>query len=161
MPTNPTPETDETCWSAWFDGASLPNPGKIGIGVLLIAPDGRRIEKSSPTGLQGCNNEAELLAFCATLELARSNGVQKMVVHGDSDFAIRHLTGAESTAVPHLANLVQQARQGIDEFTDVQLKWIPRHRNQDADRLSRQALGLKQKPAETPGKSGRKQTRGK
>ena len=33
-------------WQVWFDGSALPNPGKIGIGAVLIAPDGRSEEKS-------------------------------------------------------------------------------------------------------------------
>ena len=27
-------------WRGWFDGSAHPNPGKLGIGALLLGPDG-------------------------------------------------------------------------------------------------------------------------
>ena len=101
----------------------MPNPGKIGIGVLLLAPDGRREEKSVLLNISGCNNEAELHALCAALELAATAGARQLVLRGDSDVA---------------------------------LIWIPRHRNGDADRLSRQALGLPPGPADIAGSRRRR-----
>jgi len=134
----------QACWQAWFDGSALPNPGKIAIGVLLLAPDGTRFEKSELAG-SGCNNEAELSALCAVLELAASLGATHLLVHGDSDVAIRYVRGPESTAIAPLLALVSRARGAMAHFAQVQLLWIPRHRNGEADRLSRQALGLPDK----------------
>ncbi|MDP2822576.1 MAG: hypothetical protein Q8O52_07845 [Sulfuritalea sp.] len=52
----------EAYWQAWFDGAALPNPGKIGVGVILISPAGLRSEKAALTGCSGCSNEADRLS---------------------------------------------------------------------------------------------------
>ena len=52
------------------------NPGKIGIGVLLVAPDGRREEKSFLLNCTGCNNEAELHALGAVAQ----DGAQLLLV---------------------------------------------------------------------------------
>jgi ribonuclease HI len=120
----------------------LPNPGKIGIGVLLIAPDGRREEKSVVLNCSGCNNEAELHALCAALDMAAAAGARKLLLHGDSDVALRYVRGPDSTQIVRLCLLVAAARDGLRRFDEVQLLWIPRHRNREADRLSRQALGL-------------------
>jgi ribonuclease HI len=124
----------------------LPNPGRIGIGVLLIAPDGRREEKSVLLNLSGCNNEAELHALCAALELAAAAGAQKLLLRGDSDVALRYVRGPDSTQIARLRLLVAAARDRLQRFDEVRLLWIPRHRNRDADRLSRQALGLPPDP---------------
>ena len=132
----------EIYWQGWFDGSARPNPGDIGIGVVLLAPDARRFEKSERLAGSGCNNEAELRALCALLELACAAGARHLQVRGDSDVAIRYVNGPEATAIEPLLTLVQRARELIAHFDDVQLSWIPQARNGDADRLSRQALGL-------------------
>ena len=133
-------------WQAWFDGAALPNPGKIGIGAVLIAPDGERHEHSIKTTLNGCSNEAELHAVIAAMELALAANCRRLRLHGDSQVAIRHVAGEETTEIPRLIALITKAQQLVAQFNVLQLKWIPRHRNAIADRLSREALGLGAKP---------------
>lgn len=125
----------------------MPNPGKIGIGVVLIAPDGRCSEESRLLNVCGCNNEAELQALCAALEMAAAAGARKLLLRGDSDVAIRYVRGPDSTQIARLQVLVARARDWLPRFDEVRMVWIPRHRNRDADRLSRQALGLPPSPA--------------
>jgi ribonuclease HI len=145
------------CWQAWCDGSALPNPGRIGIGVVLVAPDGRHMEHSSLTGGHGCNNEAELHALCAALDMARSAGARRLRLHGDSDVALRYVRGPDSTRIERLLLLVTRARELVAQFDDVQLLWLPRHRNRDADRLSRLALGLPEAaPRVARGRRGRR-----
>jgi ribonuclease HI len=132
----------EIYWQGWFDGSARPNPGDIGIGVVLLAPDARRFEKSERLAGSGCNNEAELQALCALLELACAAGARHLQVRGDSDVAIRYVNGPEATVIEPLRMLVLRARELMGHFEEVQLSWIPLARNGDADRLSRQALGL-------------------
>lgn len=146
---------DTGCWLAWFDGTAVPNPGRIGVGVVLVAPDGRRFEGSRPLGNRGCNNEAELLALAEVLEMARAAGARRLLISGDSDFTVQHLQGWATTAAERLATLVATIRAGFDGFEEVRLKWIPRHRNGDADALSRRAVGLAPK-VEVPPKRRRR-----
>ena len=128
----------------------MPNPGKIGIGVLLVAPDGRREEKSALLNASGCNNEAELHALCAALDMASAVGARRLLLRGDSDVALRYVRGPDSTQIARLCLLVTEARERLRCFDEVQLLWIPRRRNGDADRLSRQALGLPPSPVPVP-----------
>lgn len=145
----------EDYWQAWFDGSARPNPGALGIGVVLLSPQAQRYEKSERLGCNGCNNEAELHALCAVLELAWAAGAKQLQVRGDSDVAIRYVLGTDSTAIVPLLMLVARAQEWLARFDEVQLLWVPRHRNGDADRLARQALGLPEKPA-TSGKAKRR-----
>jgi ribonuclease HI len=137
----------EIYWQGWFDGSARPNPGDIGIGVVLLAPDARRFAKSERLSGSGCNNEAELQALCALFEMACAAGARRLQVRGDSDVAIRYVGGPEATAIEPLRTLVIRAREWIARFEEVQLSWIPQQRNGEADRLSRQALGLPDRPA--------------
>jgi ribonuclease HI len=139
-------------WQIWFDGCALPNPGRIGLGALLVSPQGARIELSRPAGRTGCSNEAELVALCAALEHAVGLGARHICIRGDSDFVVRHLRGEQRTAIAPLLELVVRTEVLLARFESVSLEWVPRHRNRDADRLSRAALGLPDKPAPVPGR---------
>jgi len=107
-----------------------------------MAPDGQCSEKSQLLKVSGCNNEAELHALCAALEMAAAAGARRLVLRGDSDVALRYVRGPDGTQIERLQVLVARARDWLLRFDELQLVWIPRHRNRDADRLSRQALGL-------------------
>ena len=143
----PCPPTE---WQIWFDGSAFPNPGRIGLGAVLRGPEGQRVDFSAMAVEGGCNNEAELLALGKALELAREAGARHLRVRGDSDFAVRHARGDAHTHVARLHSLVEHTRFLLEAFASVQLEWVPRHRNPDADRLSRAALGLPDKPAPWP-----------
>ncbi len=135
----------------------MPNPGKIGIGVVLVSPDGTRAENSLLTGGHGCNNEAELHALCAALEMAAAAGAHRLRLHSDSDVAVRYVRDPDAMAIERLQVLVTRARLLVARFDAVQLLWLPRHRNREADRLSRQALGLPEAaPKVRSGRRGRR-----
>lgn len=149
---SPTLESDPECWLLWFDGCAWPNPGRLGLGALIVAPDGRRIELSQAGGRHGCNNEAELEALRLALERARSEGARRLQVCGDSDVVLRHLSGDRLATVEPLRSQLQAVAAMLAGFDRIELRWVPRHRNRDADRLSRAALGLPDKPAPVPGR---------
>lgn len=152
------PDLPADYWRASFDGAALPNGGKIGLGGVLVSPDGQRRESSRLAGCGGCGNEAELLALCEVLDLAHAAGARRLVIQGDSDFAVRHVLGLSVTAVPRFAPLLGRAQELLRLFEHAVLRWVPRHRNGDADRLSRQALALPERAAPKP---KRRRLRGK
>jgi ribonuclease HI len=114
----------------------------MGLGVVLLGPSDVRSEQSSLAPGHGCNNEAELHALCLALDLALAAGARQILLRGDSNVAVRHVTGAEHTSVLRLLPLIARAQEGMAKFDAASLLWVPRHRNADADRLSRLALGL-------------------
>lgn len=89
-------------------------------------------------------------ALHAALALAGAAGARQLLVRGDSRVAIGQVTGRERTVVARLLPLIAAAQAALATFDEVELQWVPRHRNRDADRLARQALGLPPKPAPTP-----------
>jgi ribonuclease HI len=146
------PARASAAWQLWFDGCALPNPGRLGLGALLVSPEGRRIELSLAGSRYGCSNEAELEALGAALDRAHAEGARRLTVIGDSDFVVRHLRGEQRTAIVPLLERVVHIEALLARFESVSLEWVPRHRNRDADRLSRAALGLPDKPATVPGR---------
>lgn len=142
------PAKTPAIWRAWFDGTAAPNPGRIGIGFVIERPDGSRSEHAIATGRHGCNNEAELQSLQALVEHARTLGVRELEIFGDSKAAIDFVRGDDSTEVVRLRTRIDAISELLDTFDHVEIVWLPRHRNGEADRLARQALGLSAKNAE-------------
>lgn len=131
-------------WRGWFDGSAHPNPGQIGIGALLCGPDGERVEISRRAGY-GNSGEAEYLALTALLEAAVGLGAAGLVVHGDSQVVINDVNlSAQAVAAGSGAKGLEEHRRRVMDLVAplgaVSLRWVPRHRNGDADRLSQQAI---------------------
>lgn len=129
-------------WTLYCDGTALPNPGRIAIGAVLNAPDGVRHTLSQATGTYGCNNEAEARALIAALHSARAQGAELVRVHSDSSVLIEQLAKPSAAPIERLAHVFDEARLLLQTFEHVELCWIPRHRNSEADALARAALGL-------------------
>ncbi len=136
------PQPQAGTWMAWFDGSAHPNPGRVGIGALLCGPDGQRIEISRRAG-HGNSGEAEYLALTALLEAALQQKAQRLMVHGDSRVVIDDVLAAAlpgSVAAKGLEAHRARVMELLQEIGAVSLRWIPRHRNGEADRLSQQAV---------------------
>ena len=126
-------------WRAWFDGSAHPNPGKIGIGGLISAPDGQRVEICRGAG-HGNSSEAEYLALIAVLEAALVLNPRQLTVYGDSQVVIDDVNRRTQAGAASLHLQRARARELMAQLPRVELRWIPRHRNGAADHLSQQAI---------------------
>lgn len=148
---------EPSIWHIHCDGTALPNPGRIGLGAVLCAPDGARHSLSTRSEHTGCNNTAEALALILALREAHARGARRLRVHSDSDVLVQHLAGTLRIRVASLATLFDEAATWLARFEQVELHWVPRHRNGEADTLARAALALPAKPAALP--RGRRRAR--
>ena len=128
-----------TPWRAWFDGSAHPNPGRCGIGGLLTGPAAERIEVCQGAGY-GNSSEAEYLALIAVLKAALEAGARGLTVYGDSQVVINDVAAAPASRAPALHALRETATALIAQLGDVTLRWIPRHKNPEADALSQRAV---------------------
>lgn len=128
-----------TAWRAWFDGSARPNPGRCGIGALLRGPDGVAVELALPAG-HGNSSEAEYQALIALLEAAVAHGAHELTVYGDSRVVIDDVNGPDLSAAPVLADYRRRVHALLGRLPDVRLRWVPRHKNVEADALSQRAL---------------------
>jgi len=131
-------------WRGWFDGSAHPNPGQIGIGALLCGPAGERHEISRRAG-HGNSGEAEYLALTALLEAAARMGAKDLVVCGDSRVVVDDVNlSAQAVAAGRGAKGLESHRARVMDLLAplgmVSFRWVPRHRNGDADRLSQLAV---------------------
>ena len=142
-------------WTAFCDGSAAPNPGRMAYGALLLAPDGSRHPLSGASGgAVGCNNEAELWALTAALQALRRQGATDVLLCSDNRVVVDQLARhgpAAPPAIARLAVLFDATRALMAGFDRVELRWIPRHRNAEADALARAAAGLLPKAVLAPG----------
>ncbi len=130
-----------TPWRAWFDGSAHPNPGRCGIGALLVGPAGERIEISQPAGY-GNSSDAEYLALIALLRAAVHAGAHDLTVYGDSQVVINDVAAPAPSQSGALRALRDTAVALLAQLDGVSLRWIPRRRNPEADALSQRAVAL-------------------
>ena len=128
-------------WRAWFDGSARPNPGRCGIGAVLAGPGGVRIELSRDAGY-GNSSEAEYLALLAVLEAAVEHGVPALAILGDSQVVIDDVQAPDSASAAALRPYRERARALLARLPGTTLRWIPRHKNLEADALSQRAVPL-------------------
>jgi ribonuclease HI len=131
--------TANSAWRAWFDGSARPNPGRCGLGGVLTGPGGQRVELSFDGGY-GNSSEAEYLALNAVLRAAVEHGARGLVIHGDSQVVIDDVNAPECAGAPALRAYRDQARALLAKLPGATLRWIPRHKNLEADALSQRAV---------------------
>jgi ribonuclease HI len=127
-----------TAWRAWFDGSARPNPGRCGIGARLVGPNGDVVELSEPAGY-GNSSEAEYLALIAVLEAALARRAFELTVYGDSRVVIDDVAAPVSKRAASLAPLRERVHALLTQLPGARLRWVPRHKNMDADALSQRA----------------------
>jgi len=128
---------------AYFDGLCDPNPGGVATYGFLIKRDGKKIHEGhglacAPKTPQATNNVAEYMGVIKALEWLSDQKklAGPIVIRGDSDLIIRQLKGEYKVKSPLLAPLHRQATDLLAELPEIQLEWIQRERNADADRLT-------------------------
>lgn len=70
------------CWTLFIDGSN--NFNKSGVGIVLNAPNGDRVEQAIRCGFKVTNNEAEYEALVASLKSAAELKIKNLTVKSDS-----------------------------------------------------------------------------
>jgi len=123
-----------------FDGAAIPNPGKMGIGVVLIEDKSEIAKISQKLPDNGTNNIAEYTALLTGLTKALELGWKHVLIEGDSKLVINQVKGAWEINKAHLKRLHARVIKELSNFDSYALNWIPRNNNSVADELASKAL---------------------
>lgn len=107
-----------------------------------MAPDGSCHRLSQALHSTGCNNEAEVRALMAALHKLSDLHATRLAIFSDSSILVEQLDSGRPRPRPivRLAALFEAARTLLSRFEQVQLHWVPRHRNTEADALARAAF---------------------
>lgn len=126
-------------YHVYTDGACTGNPGPMGIGVVVLMPNGERREWSEYLGM-GTNNIAELTAIARGLSLVPLH--EPTTVYTDSAYAIGVLTQAWKARANQA--LIAEIRAHIQKHPNLQWMKVAGHagvvENERCDALARNAI---------------------
>lgn len=127
-------------WTVYADGACSGNPGPCGLGIVLVAPDGKIAEGYEYLG-EGTNNIAELTGVLRAAEIVPDG--EPAVVHTDSQYAIGVLTKNWKAKANQL--LIAGVKTALAKRgKSWRLVYVPGHSgvplNERADELAREAV---------------------
>ena len=124
-------------YELYTDGASKGNPGHSGIGYV-IKKDGFLIEEQSKYIGAATNNIAEYTALIEGLKRLDELGVKNVRVYSDSELMVKQIKGEYSVKNDKLKTLLKKVEAFIKRFNYFAIEHIPRSKNAEADKLSKQ-----------------------
>tara|TARA_Y100000296_G_scaffold19024_2_gene22732 strand:- start:15465 stop:16187 length:723 start_codon:yes stop_codon:yes gene_type:complete len=141
--------------TGYFDGATNPNPGELGLGACIVDHKGDEVIATSSYRPYGTNNEAEYLSLILLLKMAKKAGIKELECYGDSKLIINQVNGAFNVSEkfrPYHSEVLSLSSC----FDSISFNWVKRDLNTRADALSKAGLSLKRcKNTSGPGNTQR------
>jgi ribonuclease HI len=126
----------------YTDGASRNNPGEAGAGIFIMR-NGEPFEKIARYLGTTTNNIAEYTAAIIGLEHAIKLGATSVKLNADSELLVKQLNGQYKVKNEGLKPLHAKAKELIARIGSVEVQYIPRERNKEADALANKAIDEK------------------
>lgn len=131
----------------YFDGLCQPiNPGGISCYAFIVKNGESTIYSDygvagDPFSEDSTNNVAEYTALAKALQwlLANNLGSTKVIIKSDSQLIVNQLAGDYKVKAKRIISLYKQVLILRSKFQDIQIEWIPREKNREADRLTNKA----------------------
>jgi ribonuclease HI len=131
--------TSKVHLTIFTDGASRNNPGEAGAGIFILQ-DGKPVEMIAQYLGTTTNNIAEYRAVILGLEHAIRLGASNVKLHADSELVVKQLNGQYKVKNEGLKPLYLKAKELIAKIGSVEVQYIPREMNKDADALANKAI---------------------
>jgi ribonuclease HI len=130
----------------FFDGACEPrNPGgNMGMGAVIFI-DGIEFEKHTQfvkSSEINSNNVAEYRALIWILETLIKHGLHERLIYiyGDSQLVVMQMSGKWRIKFGYYVDYAREAKELFKVFKNTLIQWIPREKNEYADKLSKGEL---------------------
>ena len=123
-------------WSILTDGSSNKYAG--GVGIMLLSPEGDKIECMVRLNFPTTNNEVEYEALMARLDLAKAAGVVSMVLYCDSQVITNQVNGDYECKGEKMKKYLEQVKRRVEDL-QAKIIQIPRGKNEQTDRLTKAA----------------------
>lgn len=129
---------------AYFDGLCEPNPSGVATWGIVVFENDNIIYKDcgiacEPYTQQSTNNFAEYTGLINVIRYCLDNGLLDIEVIGDSQLAIRQMTGVYSVNSPNIIPLYNEAIKLSQNFNNITFTWVRRELNTVADSMSKEA----------------------
>jgi len=128
----------------YFDGLCQPkNPSGIACYAFVIKSDGKTLHSEyglavEPFSEDATNNVAEYTALAKALQwlVASSLASARVVVNSDSQLVVNQLSGTFKIKGKRIIPLYKEVLMLKNKFPNIEIKWVPREQNREADRLT-------------------------
>ena len=124
------------------DGASRNNPGESGAGIYILR-DGEPYAQIARYLGTTTNNIAEYTAAIIGLEHAAKAGARKVRLFADSELMVKQINGLYKVKNEGLKPLHTKVKGLIALIGSVEVQYIPREKNKEADALANKAIDEK------------------
>jgi ribonuclease HI len=128
----------------YTDGASRNNPGEAGAGVFILQ-EGKAVGRIAKYLGTTTNNIAEYTAAIIGLEQAVTLGAVSVKLLADSELLVKQVNGQYKVKNEGLKPLHGKVKELIARIGSVEVQYIPRERNKEADALANKAIDEKTK----------------
>lgn len=124
-----------------FDGSSKGNPGKCSIGGCILKGEKLIYEYSYLLDEEQfeTNTQAEYAAMIFGIQYCIKKKYKSIRVFGDSESTIKQMTGEYQVRSESIKFLYEKAMDMIQFFEKVEIGYIPREKNDYADKLANDA----------------------
>jgi ribonuclease HI len=122
------------------DGACRGNPGEAAIGLVLKDENGKTLATRHRYLGHTTNNVAEYRGLIDGLQLVKEFAPSALDIYMDSKLVVEQVNNRWRVKDENLRELWAEAQKLIEGLTQVQVQYVPREKNGEADALANQAL---------------------
>lgn len=122
------------------DGACRGNPGEAAVGLVLKDEQGKTVEVRHRYLGHTTNNVAEYVGLARGLKLAAEYTPSSLDVYMDSKLVVEQVNGRWKVKDDNLRELWTEVQKLLKTLMKVNLQYVPREKNYEADALANQAL---------------------
>ena len=123
-------------WIIHTDGSSNQHSG--GASVVMLTPEGDKIECMIRLNFPTTNNEAKYEALVAGLDLAKAAGAENMIIHCDSQVITSQINGDFECRNERMKKYLEEVK-GRTAGLEAKFVQIPTEENECTDRLAKVA----------------------
>ena len=127
-------------WEVFVDSAS-----GVGAGIVVITPEGIKLEHSFWLGFKTSNNEAEYEALLVGLRVVSDLGAKEVEIYSNSLLIVNQVQGSFEAKDPWMMEYLQLVKQIVDHFQKVRVIQVAWGQNRHADSLATLVSSLAKK----------------
>ena len=127
-------------WKVFVDGAS--SAMGAGVGIVIITPEGIRLEHSFRLGFKVLNNEAKYEVFIAKLRTVFYMGARDIKVYLDSRLVVNQVKGSFKAWDYRMKEYLKVVKQVMGKFCTANVTQIARGGNKHVDSLATVASAM-------------------
>ena len=122
-------------WSIYTDGSSN-RRAEGGAGIVLLSPEGDKVECMVRLDFPTTNNEAEYEALVPGLDLVKAAEATSVVIHCESQVVANQVNGDYECKGERMKRYLDQVKARIND-PEAKIIQIPREENEHANRLAK------------------------